>query len=216
MAGVLVPLATFAGGITLATRFIITCPGSRLEALLALASQLFLATPLVLLAVYLLLYGRADTDAIARNKAEHLLVVGQFIVAATALGAAFVIVGVAIFVAQVGDYKIGIGGLVLLGLVVAMALLSGCMGPSFRGKIPTEADPRSRAVFRANPIRYFHVGMVLVQLLAIITLLILGGYSSSKACVQHGCTANATTDPVERTKASDCLSSKSIANPSRT
>src|SRR5947209_6757285 len=44
MAGTLIPLATFAGGITIAAQFIIICPESRLQALPALASQLFLAT----------------------------------------------------------------------------------------------------------------------------------------------------------------------------
>jgi hypothetical protein len=63
MAGVLIPLATFAGGLTLATQFIIPCPGSRLEALLQMASQLFLATPIVLLAIYLFLYRKADLEA---------------------------------------------------------------------------------------------------------------------------------------------------------
>ena len=65
MASILIPLAIFAGGMTLATQFIIQYPNTRLQALLALASQLFLATPLTLLPVYLVLYDLKDEDSIS-------------------------------------------------------------------------------------------------------------------------------------------------------
>jgi len=71
MASILIPLAIFAGGITLATQFIIQCPNTRLQALLALASQLFLATPLALLPVYLVLYGLKDEDSISYESQRH-------------------------------------------------------------------------------------------------------------------------------------------------
>jgi hypothetical protein len=100
MAAVLIPLATFAGGLTLATQFIIGCPGSRLEALLAMASQLFLAVPLVLLSIYLLLYRKPDNGTFDKSW-QHGLVAGRFIIAGIMLGAAFLLLGAALFSAVI-------------------------------------------------------------------------------------------------------------------
>jgi len=100
MASILIPLAIFAGGITLATQFIIQCPNTRLQALLALASQLFLATPLSLLPVYLVLYGLKDEDSISYESQRHAFVCTQFVISGILLSAAFVLLGTAIYVAD--------------------------------------------------------------------------------------------------------------------
>ena len=133
MASVLVPLATFAGGLTLATQFIIQCPGSRLEALLQMAAQLFLASPIVLLAVYLFLYQKADTEVGADflGYVQHDLVVAQFVTAGFMIAIAFLLLGYALLSAQVGPRAIGIWGLVLLGTVMVVALISGVFAMGF-------------------------------------------------------------------------------------
>jgi hypothetical protein len=121
MVGVVAPLATFAGGLTLATQFIIQCPDSRLQALLALASQLFLASPLGCLLIYVLLYGFDEKEDIEGRR--RTFVVAQFFIVALFLLTAFVILSVAIMVA--GKTAVGVNGIVLLGLVIIGCVLAG-------------------------------------------------------------------------------------------
>jgi hypothetical protein len=96
IASVLIPLATFAGGLTLATHFIVQCSGSRLEALLQMAAQLFLTSPIVLLAVYVFLYRKADAEAGGESLGyiQHGAVVSHFLTAGVMIAAAFLLFGV--------------------------------------------------------------------------------------------------------------------------
>jgi hypothetical protein len=119
-AGVLAPLATFAGGLTLTTQLVIQCPKSRLQALLALASQFFLASPLGCVIIYILLFGFQDGDKIRGRRrtfvAAQLFIVGIFLMIA------FMLLSVAIMVA--GNTVVGINGIILLGLVVIGCIIS--------------------------------------------------------------------------------------------
>jgi hypothetical protein len=69
-------LATFAGALTLATQFIITCPESRLQVLLGIASQLFLGSLLGNVVVFFLMYGFREEDPLPKN--VHMTVLMQF------------------------------------------------------------------------------------------------------------------------------------------
>jgi hypothetical protein len=97
MAGVVAPLATFAGGPTLGTQLLIQCPDSTLEALLTMASQFFLATPLACLLVFPLLYGLSDKDHAGEQRRN--LVKYQFVIIGLYMAIAFMVLAVAIVVA---------------------------------------------------------------------------------------------------------------------
>jgi hypothetical protein len=114
IASVMASLATFAGAVALATLFITNCPDSRLQALLALATQLLLASPLALVVVYLLLYGLLDDDHVL--KARHSLVNCQFVIVGIMIATAFLLLGNALLVLL--DNVIGIIGLALLAVIV--------------------------------------------------------------------------------------------------
>ncbi|KAE8412387.1 hypothetical protein BDV36DRAFT_300956 [Aspergillus pseudocaelatus] len=115
VAGVAAPLATFAGGLTLATQFIITCPDSRLEALLSLASQFFLASALGLFLIYMLLYGFEENVHIKNHRRK--LVFTQLFLVAIFMCIAFILLAVAIMVA--GRTDVGTLGIILMGIIVA-------------------------------------------------------------------------------------------------
>lgn len=127
MASVLIALSTFAGGFTIATRFIAECPRTRVQALLAIASQLFLGTPLCLSTIYLYLYDLKENSKVNYRSRLHALIVVQFAVSGLMLSTAFILLGVAIFAAEVDGKIIGTMGIVLLGIFLIIATIIGLL-----------------------------------------------------------------------------------------
>ena len=123
-AGSMSGIATFAGAITLSTQLLIQCPNSRLQALLALASQLFLATPLVLLGVAAVLHGRRGDDPIEWDESSRAFIVAQFMIAGVMLIASFLLLGCAIYVADVAHHDIGRWGLVMISLIMVIIVVA--------------------------------------------------------------------------------------------
>lgn len=117
-------IATFAGSITLSTQLLIQCPNSRLQALLALASQLFLATPLVLLGVVAVLHGRRGDDPVNWNETSRAFIVAQFLVSGFMLIVAFLLLSCAIYVADASRHEIGRWGLAMLGLILLVVIVA--------------------------------------------------------------------------------------------
>ena len=117
-------IATFAGAITLSTQLLIQCPDSRLQALLALASQLFLATPLVLLGVAAVLHGKGGNEAVDWDEPSRAFIVAQFMVSGVMLIASFLLLGCAIYVADVTHHDIGRWGLVLVSLIMVTLVVA--------------------------------------------------------------------------------------------
>ena len=188
MAGALIALSTFAGGFTVATQFIAQCPGTRVQALLAMASQLFLGTPLCLMTVYLYLYGIKDDIKVNYRSSLHALVVVQFTVSGLLLSTAFVLLGAAILAAEVDDKVIGACGLVLLGVFLVIAVIAGFVKSGLWKFRP--GGPNSTiwpSVWRAGP-------LLIVQVVAFGLLLGFGSRAASEAPIQNGClsVANST------------------------
>lgn len=216
MVGVVAPLATFAGGLTLATQFIIQCPDSRLQALLALASQLFLASPLGCLLIYVLLYGFDDKENIKGQRRSF--VIAQFFIVALFLLTAFVILSVAIMVA--GNTGVGINGIILLGLVIVGCVLAG-MGIWTTGTLPVEGATNRRSLREklkgwresfvawwrftirhqegCKDVGYWTARLLLAAfILEIVEAFVLLGFGSTAAAdarFQRGCTGTVTTYP---------------------
>jgi hypothetical protein len=195
MASILIPLAIFAGGITLATQFIIQCPNTRLQALLALASQLFLATPLSLLPVYLVLYGLKDEDSISYESQRHAFVCTQFVISGIMLSAAFVLLGTAIYVADETEKAIGSWGLGLLTLLLLLAIATGMVATGFWKWLPSWLEIRQRKRDEKKkksgrivwPSVWRFVPLALLQLAVVCLLLGFGGRAASRAPHQYGC-----------------------------
>jgi hypothetical protein len=119
-----IPVATFAGGITLATQLIIQCPDSRLQALLATSSQLFLNVPLVLITIHIVLYGKKDEDPVGEFMEYRPFIIAQFAVAGVETAIAFVLLSVAIYVADTSHNTVGIWGICLTGISVITGILT--------------------------------------------------------------------------------------------
>ena len=183
MAGTLIPLATFAGGLTLATQFIIKCPQSRLQSLLALAAQLFLATPLALLPVYLLLYGLGDQGVVKYDSKTHAVVCTQFVISGVMLSAGFVLIGTAIYVAEEPPKMIGSWGLGLLGLLLFLGIMAGLVRTKLWKWVPGLG---SNTIIWRNV--WLGVLLGVVQLAVVCLLLGFGGRAASRAKIQSGCT----------------------------
>ncbi|KAJ9606850.1 hypothetical protein H2200_008860 [Cladophialophora chaetospira] len=204
MASVLIPLATFAGGLTLATQFIIQCPGSRLEALLALASQLFLVAPFVLLSVYLLLYQYDDNEF--QEGWQHGLVAGQFCVAGIMLCAGLMLLASALFVAQLGARGIGIWGIVLLSVVVGILVFCGLV---------ISCAPRTKELpfkdHHYSPQGVFCFLVVWVtEVIFVLFLLIFGGRIAERACIARGCSVDNIGNATKKEAAMKCLREQNI------
>ena len=120
LASVMAPVSTFAGGFTLATLFSVH-RHSYLGALLSLATQLFLISPLGLLFIYLLLYGIPKDGQITGYR--HLLVVAQFTIIGIFLSIAFILLSFA--VKEKVETRIGTVGVLLMCLVVFGFLILG-------------------------------------------------------------------------------------------
>ncbi|RMZ77125.1 hypothetical protein DV737_g4566, partial [Chaetothyriales sp. CBS 132003] len=117
-------IATFAGAITLSTQLLIQCPNSRLQALLALTSQLFLATPLVLLGVAAVLHGRAGNEPVDWDSPLRAFIVAQFMVSGVMVIASFLVLGFAMYVADAHHPQIGNWGLAMIGLIMLVILIA--------------------------------------------------------------------------------------------
>lgn len=188
IAGVAAPLATFAGGLTIATQFIITCPESRLEALLALASQFFLASALGLFLIYILLYGLDEDDHIQDQR--RYLVFSQLLLVAIFMCVAFILLAVAIMVA--GQRDVGISGIALMGTIVASfitmeaSILWTDHGVATAGyPIPPNDLPPVASGFL-----WFWFGC---ELVVGCIMLGLGADAAADATVQSGCTPTIIT-----------------------
>ncbi|KAK5655278.1 hypothetical protein OQA88_5845 [Cercophora sp. LCS_1] len=129
-----IPVATFAGGITLATQLIIQCPNTRLQALLATSSHLFLNVPLVLITIHIILYGKRDDDQVAEFKEYRPFIIAQFAVAGVEMAIAFILLSVAIYVADTSHNTVGIWGICLTAISVIIATLSTLYPLSVRGR----------------------------------------------------------------------------------
>jgi hypothetical protein len=193
LAGVMAPLATFAGAVTLATLFIINCPDSRLQSLLALASQLLLASPLALVVVYLFLYDLSDTDEVLGMR--HRLVNCQFIIIGLMMAAAFVLLGAALLVLV--NNVVGAFGLVLLTLIVFFTLITGFsiflrppQNPQMAFRLEHGGGPLPPPRLSIFPAAVVTVLLVL-EVIAVILLLGFGGDYTVDSPFQYGC--NTTT-----------------------
>jgi hypothetical protein len=181
MASALIALSTFAGGFTIATQFITACPGTRVQALLAIASQFFLGTPLCLMTVYLYLYGLKEDFKVSYRSRLHALIVVQFAVSGLMLSTAFILLGVAIFAAEVDGKIIGIMGIVLLGVFLFYAVLVGLWKGGIVKFLPTGPNPIIwPSVWQAGL-------PLLIQLVAFGLLLGYGSQAASRAPIQNGC-----------------------------
>ena len=141
IAGLLVTFATFAGGLTLSTQFVITCPCSRLEALLELASQLLLAAPFVLLSIYLLLY-KIDDGSIPDFQAwRGLLIICQFFFAGFLIAAGFLVLSVALFSANSEPFAYSQAGIAFFALILLITILAGIWAAGIR--LPEEKPKQS-------------------------------------------------------------------------
>ena len=110
LAGLLILISTFAGAFTLTTYFAVKCPESRTGVLLLWASLIFLASPLGILVIYLLLYGYTDSGDIPRSL--HRAVISQFLLIGYMLELAFIAMPIAFYYYR--NKLLSIGGLVLL------------------------------------------------------------------------------------------------------
>lgn len=220
MAGVLIPFATFAGGLTLATQFIITCPCSRLQGILAMASYLLLAAPLYLLSIYLLLYraegppgggdgGDGDGGLIDNmNFADywqHAIVVCQFIVAGALICGGFAFIGAALLVAQTDAKGVAPAGVALLSVAIFVCMLAGifipCRGPFTELHVQYQWLPgtRQKVIFTCFVI-------VLLELAPAGAAIIVSGIKLSKMPVHWGCNFYSGNDPMTNSALSSCQS----------
>ena len=180
MAALLITFATFAGGLTLTSQFVITCPCSRLEALLELAAQLLLAAPFVLLSIYLLLY-RSNAAVVPDDQPwERLLVVCQFIVAAVLIGTGFLVLSVALFTAHSAHSAFSVAGILFFAFIVFATILAGLITSwQHHGPLPG---------WRAEWPSYIAFFIVLLSELAVACVLIgLSGRNARDQPVQFGC-----------------------------
>jgi hypothetical protein len=185
-ASILIPLAIFAGGNTLATQFIIQCPNTRLQALLALASRLFLATPLALLPVYLVLYGLKDEGSISYESQRHAFVCTQLVISGIMLSTAFVLLGTAIYVADETEKTIGSWGLGLLTLLLLLGFWKWLPSwPEIRHYKRDEKKKKSDRIVWPSVWRF--VPLALLQLTVMCLLLGFGGRAAPRAPHQYGC-----------------------------
>ncbi|KAH6999475.1 hypothetical protein EDB80DRAFT_724739 [Ilyonectria destructans] len=134
LADAITPIATFAGGFTLATQVIVSCPNTRLQALLSTASQLFLDIPLVLLVVHIVLYGKEDADPIHRARGYRAFIMGQFFVAGVLLITAFLLLTFAIYAADTSRRSATVWGIVLMSLTATITILASFYPVFFRRK----------------------------------------------------------------------------------
>ena len=125
MLGVIGSLAIFAGGLMIATEFIIQCPGARLQILLSIISVLFLASVLGIAILYLILWGIDDDYAVFGNRWGCLIL--KFCIVGLVMVTAFILPAATLMVAVQGPHVVRILGLVLMGILIAGSIVIGVM-----------------------------------------------------------------------------------------
>lgn len=184
IANVVAPWAAFAGSLTLATQFIIACPDSRLDALLSLASQFFLASLLGLLLFYLSFYGFPEDIQI--QSCRQRVILAQFGLEGTFLCIAFVVLVVVIMVSGMTDMDL-MGLLVIRFRLIKLSIF----WPSDHG-VPQPVDDADLTQPLADDLGLlFKILLSLVsilELLVAMVLLTLGSKAVAEASFQQGCT----------------------------
>ena len=171
--------------------------------MLALASQLFLATPLVLLGVAAVLHGRAGDDPLNWDEASCAFIVAQFLVAGVMLIASFLLLGCAIYVADLNHHDIGRWGLVMISLVMIILVVALWVSNStnrFWGSIFFRAHESSSAQFRERTGRtagshgfystvYLRIFLAtfVPQIVVVGCLIGFGARTAANASSQFGC-----------------------------
>ncbi len=201
----IVGLSTFAAGLTFVTQFVITCPGSRLQVLLGMASQLFLASLLGVMVVFFLLYGIPEETFIAGT--WHILVVIQFGLVGLMEIAAFLLLSVAILVA--GNLVTGVWGLVLISVMIIGTIVVGgtvIWPPDVVGatvnwppgtgescETPPEIAPEKKTAITKEMTRIRVAAVFVLFAFEVVALGLLLGYgaqAASDANPQWGCVGN--------------------------
>ncbi|RMZ87776.1 hypothetical protein DV736_g5001, partial [Chaetothyriales sp. CBS 134916] len=199
-------IATFAGAITLSTQLLIQCPNSRLQALLALTSQLFLATPLVLLGVAAVLHGRGGNEPVDWDSPLRAFIVAQFMVSGVMVIASFLVLGFAMYVADTQHHQIGHWGLAMICLILLVILIALFVSNStnrFWGSIRYRASlPRKHIIRTVDndedvvdshgfyDIVYLRVFLATLvpQVVIVACLVVFGARTAASAQIQYGCT----------------------------
>ncbi|EXJ91943.1 hypothetical protein A1O3_00493 [Capronia epimyces CBS 606.96] len=188
-------IATFAGAITLSTQLLIECPQSRLQALLALASQLFLATPLVLLGVVAVLHGRANSQAVSWDEPSRAFIVAQFLISGIMVVVSFLLLGCAIYVAEGegSEHAIGQWGLALISLTMIIVVVAVWVNNStnrfWRSFLKLDIRYTTTEMSDSYSIQYLRVFLLtFVPQLAVVGCLVgFGARRAAAATIQFGC-----------------------------
>lgn len=195
MINILAPLNIFAGTLTLTTQFVIPCSKPALQALFALASQLFIASLVALVVLFLLLYGFWDEDSI--DGYRHKLVVSQLLIVGIAMMAAFFVLEAALVVA--GNFFIGGFG---IGLVLVISVAATIVGGTIQPKTHVRAGgPGPSFVLLEHDVPpnleawQFCILVVLyiLEALLFLAVLVLGIWKAKDPDVGKHCNCNSTT-----------------------
>ena len=199
-----------AGGITLTTQLIIQCPNTRLQALLATSSQLFLNVPLVLITVHIVLYGKRDDAQVEEFRGYRPFILAQLVVAAVEMAIAFTLMSVAIYVADTSRNSVGIWGICLTGVSVVVAALTTLYPLRGRGRAkiwdmaPQEKvnlerylagdDGKEKVtryeLYRLQARRFaLFCGAILFQLVFAAIVVGFGAHAAATAPIQFGCSS---------------------------
>ena len=184
----LIPIATFAGSITLSAYLVADCPNSRLQAILATASELFLTIPLMLFSVYIVLHGKAEDSPVAKSRIYRPFIIAQLFVAFVLIVIAFLLLSFAIYVADAQKSSIGQWGISLMSLAVVLNVLA-CSIPLVRSLGGRIEDWRRSLSSEDIVAALIFLGTCLTQLSVAALLIGYGAEAASKAQVQFGCTA---------------------------
>lgn len=196
----LILIATFAGSITLSVYLVADCPNSRLQAILATASELFLTIPLMLLSINIVLHGKDEDSQVPNSRIYRPFIIAQLFVAFVLIVIAFLLLSFAVYVADTQKTLIGQWGIALMSCAVVWNVLA-CSIPLVRslgGRIERlrrsrEDQRRSREAqkrFREDIVAAaIFLGTCLTQLSVAMLLIGHGAAAASKAQVQFGCTA---------------------------
>jgi len=210
----IIPVATFAGGITLATQLIIQCPNTRVQALLATSSQLFLNVPLVLITIHIVLYGKPDDAQVEEFREYRPFIIAQLVVAGVEMAIGFTLMSVAIYVADTSRTSVGVWGICLTGVSVGIAALTTLYPMSVRSRSKVwDLVPQEKVnlelyyngngggknegvkevveVYKLYELQVKRVvvlwGVILSQLSFAGVLVGFGAYAASTAPIQFGC-----------------------------
>ncbi|KAJ5175081.1 uncharacterized protein N7482_000958 [Penicillium canariense] len=142
LATVLILLSTFAGAVTLQTQFTLpdTCNGARARALVAYASQFFLASPIAIFAIFMSLHGYEENDIIEAGR--HEFIQCQFGLTGIMIIAGFLLLNITTL--YTGGNYLGPAGIALTGIFILATVAWGIEDhlppPTQNGQGKTEAD----------------------------------------------------------------------------